>query len=72
MGDCQHLIWFSAALTCVVCLFMLSCVPCFGSSDRATQPFPRVDTPTGCFSLSRRGSVVDLSWKLVSADAAPS
>ena len=32
----------------------------FGSSDRASQPFPCMDTPTGCFSLSRIVSVVYL------------
>ena len=44
----------------------------FGSSARASQPFPCVNTLTGCFSLSRSGSVVDLSLELVSSDAAPS
>ena len=34
---------------------MLGCVYCSGSSDRASQPFPIVDTPTGCLSLSRSG-----------------
>ena len=48
-----------------------SCVSDFGSSARASQPFPCVITPTGCFSLSRSGSVVELSLELVSSDAAP-
>ena len=35
-------------------LFMLGCAYCSGSSVRASQPFPLMETWTGCFSLSRR------------------
>ena len=45
-----------------------------GSSDRASQPFPFVYTPTGCFSLSRSGLIGRQfeHWKLAPPYAAPS
>ena len=44
---------FLAALTLYSLLLHAVCLICFGSSDRASQPFPFANTPTGCFSPFR-------------------
>ena len=52
---------FLAALTLYPLLLHAVCLICFVSSDRASQPSPFVNTPTGALALSGVVSGYDLS-----------